>query len=59
MALRPTELLSKLKAPGRRARVNETEIDPDTGDPYAQGVYIPGPISSLSCLGRTPERGQQ
>ena len=36
----------EIEAPGRRAGMNETEIDPDTGDPYAQGVYIPGPITA-------------
>ena len=33
----------RIEQPGRRAGPDETEIDPDTGNPYRLGEYIPGP----------------
>ena len=35
-----------IEQPGRRAGPDETEIDPDTGNPYRQGEYIDGPTIS-------------
>ena len=36
----------RIEGVGRRAGMDETEIDPEDGQPYSAGEYIPGPIVS-------------